>query len=210
MPIWPKACRSKALFTEAFIRLNHLGGEGFTAWVFHPDMLFGAEGNWWGSKRQRPKPHEGIDLCLYRDGHDRIIPVEARTRVPAIFEGMVVKMMADFLGQSILLEHRFPEIRPGVLLTIYGHTVPTEGLALGQRVKQGQMIATIAPPKGQKILVPPHLHVTTAWSSKVPAYTTMDWTTISDPERLQLLDPLQLLGGKYVLVDSSSTPMRKF
>jgi murein DD-endopeptidase MepM/ murein hydrolase activator NlpD len=167
-------------------------------------MLFGARGNWWGSKRQRPKPHEGIDLCLYRDGHEKIIPLNERTRVPALFDGVVVKIMADFLGQSILLEHRIPEIRPGVFLTIYGHTLPATGLANGSPVKQGQMIATIAPPKGQQILVPPHLHVTTAWHSNAPAYTTLDWTTISDPERLQLLDPLQFLGGQYVLVDSGS------
>jgi murein DD-endopeptidase MepM/ murein hydrolase activator NlpD len=205
MGLFQQPVSSKAPFTEAFVRLNNLGGEKFTAWVFHPDMLFGAKRNWWGSKGQRSKPHEGIDLCLYRDGYEKIIPLDERIRVPAMVDGIVVKMMPDFLGQSIILEHRLPHIRQNICLTIYGHTVPAQGLTIGQPVKQGQEIATIAPQKKPNLSVPPHLHITMAWSSTTPTYDTLDWTTICDPERLQLLDPLQFLDRVHFLPDTGSS-----
>ena len=203
MPIWQKEFKPEALFTEAFLTLNYLGGNGFISWVFHPDMLFGARQNWWGAKKPRPRPHEGIDLCLYRDGRDKIINLNEGVGVPAAHEGRVVKVIDDFLGRSIFMEHRFPEINPGVFLTFYGHTLPADGIIPGCSVKQGQLIATVAPPKNS---VPPHLHVTAAWSSNSPAYDTLDWSNISDPERLQLLDPLQILGGLYELLGTSQAP----
>ena len=193
----PKAC-----FTAAFVATNNLGAEGFAAWVFHPDMLFGAKRNWWGSRRQRPKPHEGIDLCLFRDGHDRIISVDESIRIPAMYDGTVVKILADFLGESIILEHRFPDSRQGIFLTIYGHIISAEGLAKGRSVKQGQVIASVAPPKSPKSPAPPHLHLTVAWSQRTVLFETIDWSTINDPERLQLLDPLQIIDGAHVLLES--------
>jgi hypothetical protein len=72
-------------------------------------------------------------------------------------------------------------------------------------VKQGQRIATIAPPKGPKALVPAHLHLTTAWSLNTPVYDTLDWTTINKPERLELLDPLPFL-GEFQLVENGCVP----
>jgi hypothetical protein len=201
---FPKAC-----FTEAFVRANDLGAGGFTAWVFHPDMLFGAKQNWWGSKKPRPRPHEGIDLCLFRDGHGRIVLVDESARVPAMYDGVVAKIMPDFLDRSIVLEHRLPEHRQGVSLTIYGHVVPEEGLAKGVPVRQGQVIASIALPKNRRSLVQPHLHLTIARSQKETFTETLDWEMIGDPERLQLLDPLEILDGVHVLLDSSRAPWER-
>jgi hypothetical protein len=105
----------KACFTDAFFKANHFGAGGFTAWVFHPNMLFGAKQNWWGPKRPRPRPHEGIDLCLFRDGLDGIVLIGEGTRVPAMYDGVVAKIMPDFLGESIVLEHKLLEDRKSVV-----------------------------------------------------------------------------------------------
>jgi murein DD-endopeptidase MepM/ murein hydrolase activator NlpD len=194
----------KALFTEAFIKANHLGEKGITAWVFHPDMLFGATRNWWGSKGQRPNPHEGIDICLYRDGDNRIVSIDEGIKVPAMYDGAVAKIVPDFLGKSIILEHWFPKDRQGLSLTIYGHTVPAQGLIEGGHVKGGQVIATVAPPKSTKSFAPPHLHLTIAWSSKAISFTTIDWAAINNPETFHLIDPLQILDGIHVLLDNDA------
>jgi murein DD-endopeptidase MepM/ murein hydrolase activator NlpD len=204
-----KAVRSgslfpKARFTKAFIEENSLRMKGFAAWVLHPDMLFGARQNWWGSKKQRPEPHEGIDLCLFRDGCGRIIPVDERVRVPAMYDGIVATIVADFLGESIILEHRFPGDGRGVLLTIYGHTVRAEGLAEGDSVREGQVIASVAPPKTSKSSAPPHLHLTVAWSPTPISYDALNWETIGDSSGLQLLDPLPILNGIYEVVDNGN------
>ena len=37
-------------------------------------------------------------------------------------------------------------------------------------------------------------------------YETLDWTTIANPGGLQLLDPLEIIGGAYVMLDAGSTP----
>jgi hypothetical protein len=202
MPTWLKEYKAKALFTQAFIELNHLQEKAFKAWVLHPHMLFGGMYFWWGSKKQRPSPHEGIDLCLYLNGRDKIVNLDERIKIPATYDGKVVKVLDDFLGRSIFLEHHLPEINPEVFLTFSGHPLPADGIPPGCSVKQGQMIATVAPPKNS---VPPHLHMTTAWSSNTPDYDTLDWTTINDPERLHLVDPLPFLGGRYIKAETIHT-----
>ncbi len=196
----------KADFTEAFIRVNGLVKGGFAAWVFHADMLFGAKKYWWGAKKQRPGPHEGIDLCLFRDGNGKIICIDERTNVPSAYDGTVVKILDDFLGKSILIEHVFRGDGRSVFLTIYGHTVPSEGLSVGESVNEGQVIATVASRKGVKPHVPPHLHLTIGRSTRPILYEGLDWTTISAPERLQLVDPLNMIDGARVIIDRESAP----
>ena len=196
----------KSDFTEAFIRANSLGKGEFAAWVFHPDMLFGAMQNWWGAKKRRPRPHEGIDLCLFRDSNGKIIGIDERTKVPAAYDGVVVKILDDFLGKSIFVEHTFRTDRRSVSLMMYGHAVPAEGLSVGEPVGKGQVVATVAPRKGPEARVPPHLHVTVARSMEPIDYAALDWTTIANFGGLQLLDPLEIIGGAHIMLNPSSTP----
>ncbi|HMK65550.1 MAG TPA: M23 family metallopeptidase [Thermodesulfobacteriota bacterium] len=201
MPSWLKDYRSTPFFTQAFIELNQLQEKAFKAWVFHRHMLFGGKCFWWGEKKKRPGPHEGIDLCFYLDGRNKIVTLDERIKIPAAYDGKIVKIFDDFLGRSIFLEHRLPQISPAVFLTFYGHTLPSDDVTPGCSVKQGQRIATVAPPKNS---VPPHLHVTTAWSSKTPNYDSLDWTNITEDKQLQLSDPLPFLGGKFIMVSHDS------
>jgi len=46
---------------------NALDQSRFESWIFCLGMLFNSPDKWWGDHGSRDYPHEGIDLCLYRD-----------------------------------------------------------------------------------------------------------------------------------------------
>jgi murein DD-endopeptidase MepM/ murein hydrolase activator NlpD len=183
----------KSSFTEVLIRENILDKQGFSAWFFYPGMGFGAQDAWWGAKSKRTRPHEGIDLCFYRGTADNIFHIDERTKIPAMYDGIVVKIIDDFIGKTIIMKHLFPEIGEGTFLTLYGHTNPKKGLAAGQIVNAGEIIATVATPCRSKGLIP-HLHLTLAWSPDPIPPDTLDWTTIGNSDLVRLIDPLHVIG----------------
>jgi murein DD-endopeptidase MepM/ murein hydrolase activator NlpD len=134
----------KSPFTDVFVRENNLDRRGFTAWFFYPGMEFGAQGVWWGNRGIRTRPHEGIDFCFYRGASDSILHIDDRAKIPAMYDGIVARIIGDFLGKTIILKHTFPDVSTGTFLTIYGHTNPGEGLEAGQSVKADEVIATLA------------------------------------------------------------------
>ncbi|NVM22508.1 MAG: hypothetical protein HWN68_12100 [Desulfobacterales bacterium] len=90
----------KTGFSEYLVRCNGLDELGFEEWLFHPGMLFGALDRWWADGGNRAKPHEGLDLCLYRGlgGHNRSL--DERTKIPLTYDGEIVKIDDDFLGRK--------------------------------------------------------------------------------------------------------------
>jgi murein DD-endopeptidase MepM/ murein hydrolase activator NlpD len=183
----------KSSFAEVFVRENILDKQGFSTWFFYPGMEFGAQDTWWGAKVKRARPHEGIDLCFYRGVKDNIFHIDERAKIPAMYDGIVVKIIDDFIGKTIIMRHSFPEIGEGTFLTMYGHTNPGESLETDRSVKMGEIIATLAVPRGANAPLP-HLHLTFAWNpGKIP-YDVLDWTTIVNPGIARLVDPLQVIG----------------
>ena len=71
--------------------------------------------------------------------------------------------------------------------------IPEKVLETGQSVKTGEIIATLAIPRGSKALLP-HLHLTLAWSPEPIPYDMLDWTTIGNSDIVRLVDPLQVIG----------------
>ena len=49
-----------------------------------------------------------------------------------MYDGIVVKIIDDFIGKTIIMKHSFPEIGEGTFLTLYGHTMPSKGSCDGQ------------------------------------------------------------------------------
>ena len=70
-------------------------------------MLFNSTDKWWGDQGKRDKPHEGLDLCLYKDREDKILRLGENAKVPVIYDGIVVGIVDDFLGKSVIIEHLF-------------------------------------------------------------------------------------------------------
>lgn len=187
-------------FNESLVRLNRLDALGFEEWLFHPGMLFAARGEWWGSVGARPRPHEGLDLCLFRDvkGHRRYL--EAGAQVPVMYDGEVAAIRSDFLGRSIFVYHEIRDAEHRRLFSVYGHTVPCEGITEGEALKEGNVIATIArvgPRAGRAV---PHLHISLVWLPDSVGPDAMDWGMMRNPEIASLIDPLEVISCRYAVL----------
>jgi hypothetical protein len=185
----------QARFTESFIRNNHLEGS-FGGWLFYPGMLFGTAEKWWDVGSSRKDPHEGLDFCLYEDVRNGAVRLDGDTRIPVVYGGTIVKVFDDFLGKSIVVEHRTTDAGE-VLLSIYGHTQPLPGLSVGRVVAEGEAVATLAVPRRSRSSVHPHLHVSLMRKGAIRP-EEIDWSriTVGSPD---VIDPLDILDGPYRL-----------
>ena len=186
-------------FTEFILRENGLDRHGFQAWAFLPGMLFKAGDKWWGDRGKRTLPHEGLDFFLFNNGWGRVLRLGEGTRIPAMYGGTVVAIIDHFLGKSIVLEHRFPELG-GPLLTIYGHTVVGEVLQLNSAVGAGEIIGTLADSRRSKAHAHPHLHVSLARPSEGTTYDSLGWRYLNDPRFFTMIDPLDVIEGPYLVL----------
>lgn len=177
----------------------------FDRWVFCRGMLFNSPDKWWGDHGRRDFPHEGIDLCLYRDGDGGINRLDESTRIPAMFAGEVRAMFKDFLGKTIILEHENFGGGTGRSISFYAHTKPRAGIAVGVTVKEGDIIATLADTGNSKSNILPHLHFSCGWPTASFSYDGFVWNIIRTPAMITLLDPLPLIGWSYQeLADGTS------
>ena len=190
----------RSRFTDHMVRENSLDRRGFKAWVFVPAMLFGAEAKWWGDRGKRTSPHEGLDCCLFSDPWGNLLRLKEGTRIPAMYAGTVVAIIDDFLGKSIVLEHRLPN-NHGPFLTIYGHTVVKDTLHVGSTVNEAEIVGTLAGTSKSPVHVHPHLHVSLAQPSDRASYENLTWRHLSDPELFTMTDPLSVIGGPYRLIE---------
>jgi len=187
----------KMQFTQSIVRVNALDESGFKEWFFRPGMLFNSLDKWWGDHGKRDKPHEGLDICLYKDRQDRILCLDGKTKIPAMVDGVVVRIFNDFLGKSMIVKHDLPTKDSIRFCTIYGHTNPLGGLHVGSIVKKGDIIATLVESIESKHNILPHLHLSLGWTSKYISYDQLDWKTIGSRNTLTLLDPLHVMGALY-------------
>lgn len=190
-------CFKHTLFTQFLVRENALDKGGFRGWVFHAGMLFRATEKWWGDKAKRSAPHEGLDLCLYRNRRNRVVSLDVNVRIPVMYDGVVMKIIDDFLGKSIVVEHTL-EGGNTTLLTIYGHTVPIRNLNVGRAVKEGKVVATLADPGTPSRGASPHLHISVFRNTGRASSEAFEWKNIDQPG-LEMLNPLDALDGPYFL-----------
>jgi len=192
----------KTRFTEFLVRENALDDRGFCEWVFYPGMLFNALDKWWGDKGKRVKAHEGLDLCLFRDRLDRIQRLDEKTRIPVLHGGMVVGIINDFLGKSVIIEHAPADGDDCRSCAIYGHTIPQGDLCVGRVLEEGDIIGTLADTSKTKANIYPHLHISLGWTSSVISYVKLDWETMGAPHNLLLQDPLLVFDCLYHVLGS--------
>ena len=191
-PSLPELAR-RTRFTEHMVRENGLGSKGFVGWVFFPGMLFCGADKWWGDKGKRAAPHEGLDFSLYEDREGRLFRLGAGSKVPAMYEGIVVAIVDDFLGKTVVMEHRFPQAPTLALVTVYGHTLPAGGLKPGRAFRAGEVMATIAAREASGKGIEPHLHVSLGRPSGVVALGSLNWQNM--PQGLVMLDPIEVVDG---------------
>lgn len=187
-------------FTEFLIRENDLTKDGIDRWIFHPGMLFQSPDKWWGDRGKRNRLHEGLDLCLCRIPGGRIRCLDGKTRIPVLDDGLVVAIVNDFLGKSVMVEHQYDDGDSLGFCSIYGHTDPPGDLQIGKFLNKGDILATIADSSESKSGIQPHLHISVGLTDKFMAYEQFDWETIGSWDMLTLLDPLHALDRPYQVV----------
>jgi len=111
---------------------------------------------------------------------------------------VVVSILNDFLGKSVIMEHGFADSDNRKFCTIYGHTSPYDGIHVGRVVKHGDVIATLADAGKSKAGISTHLHISVGWIFKPISYDRFDWETIGAVDAMTLLDPLNVIDRRYV------------
>ena len=183
---------------------NGIDPDKFQSWVFCPGMLFGSLDKWWGDHGQRDFPHEGIDLCLYKDAAGNLARLDDTTLIPVMHDGVVKAMFTDFLGQAVIVEHDGPAGEVGSFLSAYAHTKPLKEIKPGIVLKAGDIIGTIADTGSSKAGILPHLHFTLGRPAPKIGYENFVWNIMRDPEMVSLLDPIPLIGKPSEVMDAHS------
>lgn len=193
-PSLPEFAR-KTRFTEHMVRENGLHEKGFAGWVFLPGMLFWGKNKWWGDESRRVTPHEGLDFSLYEDREGGLFRLGAGSRVPVMYDGIVVGIVDDFLGKTIIMEHRFPQAPALALVTVYGHTKPALALRPGRAFRAGEVMASIASRGASNKAIDPHLHVSLGQPSGAVALGSLSWQNMA--QGLVMFDPIEVVGGPW-------------
>lgn len=195
----------KGRFTAMLIEANALDQSGFDCWLFCRGMLFNSADKWWGDFGRRDAPHEGLDLCLYRDRAGKTRRLGVDTRIPVMQDGLVKAVIKDYLGHAVIIEHECPGSDTGRLTAFYAHTIPRPAIAVGTVVKAGDIIATLAGTGNSKSKILPHLHLSLGLPSSSFSYEEFVWNMFRDPSMLILLDPLGVLDRPYQTLEISNT-----
>ena len=190
-------------FTEMLIEENALDQSGFERWIFCQGMLFNSLHKWWGDHGRRDYPHEGIDLCLYKDRSGKIYRIDEKTRIPVMHAGVVKALFKDYLGQAVIIEHENSGSNTGKFISFYAHTKPCSEIEVGVIVKEGDIIANLADTSHSKSKIIPHLHFSLGLPSKSFSYDGFVWNTIRTPEMIILLDPLTVIDWPYEVLGNS-------
>lgn len=190
-------------FSDTLIKCNGLDRLGFEQWLFFPGMLFNAVEMWWGDGGDRNRPHEGLDLRLFRDSSGKVQSIGPGTQIPVMYKGEVVAIHSDFLGQSVYVHHRSLGREGTHLYTIYGHTRTGKHVHPGKVLDEGDVFATIADTANKQVRAPAHLHISIAWVAESVPTESLDWNIVTDPDLAVLLDPLEVIACNYTVVGSA-------
>ncbi len=147
--------------------------------------------------------HEGLDLCLYRTEEGDIHYVEENTKIPLLFKGQVVKIVGDFLGESVFIRHSIYDSDGSQLYTIYGHIKHDVNIHPGDKLSEGEIIGVIADKRKGGEVIPQHLHISVAWITNTVHQHELGWQMMGDPTIAVLLDPLSVIECPYSIVPDS-------
>lgn len=190
-------------FLEAICRANGLGRARFAA---HEAMLFGTRKSWWGSRKPRPLPHEGVDLCRYYTDGGAPRTLGPAARIPVAWDGTVWAVSEDdFIGQSLFVRHEGPR---GVFFTAYAHVAPRPGLEQGDVLSRGEVLATLADPVARRLRIACHLHFSLMTFSDGLSREALRWVSMGAGHEVRFHDPAPLLGDELLLCEEAADASR--
>jgi len=191
----------KTNFSQYLVGYNGLDKIGFNGWLFFPGMLFNATNKWWGDRGQRDRPHEGLDLSLYRDKKGKDRGLDETIKIPVIYEGKVVSIVNDFIGKTLFVSHDIYTSNENILFSIYSHCEPYDGIAKGTMVGEGRVIAALSDLHKKKALMLPHLHISVAWVPQSIPHENLNWGNLSGTTMLTFLNPLEFITHNYTVLE---------
>ena len=162
-------------------------------WLICPGMDFNASVKWWGDQAARKTPHEGLDLVFFKNHFGKVIHLNEKYRIPALFDGEIIVCFNDFLGKTMVFCHEQYHENSRVLCSMYGHVNPIIKLTQQKNVSEGEPVAVIARVDRQGIYA--HLHISLGWVSEKKIDQLTDWGKIVSPEVIRLIDPVNLVGN---------------
>lgn len=194
----------KSSFCDNLLQHNNLAAQGFAQWAFYPGMLFQAPDKWWGDRGLRSSPHEGIDLCLYLDTCGAIHCLDKTAEIPAIYAGQLKSIIDDYLGKTLFVAHDIYDCRGNQCYTIYGHAAPHAGIAPGDTIQDGEIVAAAADTEDSKIPIVPHIHISLAWVPETFPSEQLAWESMNSRHHIVFANPLDIFRCSYRIVEQKS------
>ncbi len=179
-----------AQYLAVLAKTNALGKQ--VDWLFYPGMLQESRAKWWDDFAWRPKAHEGVDICFYRQGQEKITPLAKDTRVPAMDKGLILNRCEDFLGESLVITHgKIDDDFPRVVL-VYSHLEIDKTLVPGNWVEKGEIIARLFDTGKKQSKLLSHLHLSCIeLMDKIPL-EDLNWKLFPDRKKINLINPVFL------------------
>lgn len=183
-------------FSKYFTDVN--GINNFSRWFFFSGMLFGGTEKWWGTGGTRTVPHEGLDICYYKNTQGEMFTLKENARVPVMFDGVVSHISDDdFLGKSIFVRHEIQDCDSKILHSVYAHSIPGNLIEKNTRLSQGDVLGTIADVRSRKLLLPGHLHLSMVWLPDGYPLELLTWKNLATSTHVRLVDPFDYLVMDY-------------
>jgi murein DD-endopeptidase MepM/ murein hydrolase activator NlpD len=177
----------KTDFYQNIIGLNKEFMADFKKWILKEGMLFNSYEKWW-SKGKRNFAHEGIDLSVFETLSGKVKKLNGKIKVPALFDGAIVKVEKDFLGKSVFIKHSdIISETEEYFYTLYGHLKPL--YPLGKKIKRGEAIGLVS---DKSLKIDPHIHISFAWIAKGFNAEDITWNNLWNNRLIRLIDPANL------------------
>jgi len=128
-------------------------------------------------------------LIKYRDGAGKPRVLEPGCLVPLPYSGRIVRIVPDYLAETVFIRHEIEDVRGRCLYTAFGHVTPASDLKLNSQHYVATPIARIAPQK-KKSPLPPHLHVSFIWLPPDYPLDRLDWPELEGAEEAEFVEPL--------------------
>ena len=180
----------KTDFCADVINLNKKFAADFKRWVFKDGMLFNSYEKWW-NKGKRDAAHQGIDLWAFETLSGKIKKLNRTIKVSALFDGEIIKIEKDFLGQSVFIKHSdIISANEEYLYTLYGHLKPFD--LIGKKVKKREAIGFVS---NKSLKIDAHIHISFAWIAKDFDYNNIAWNNLWNNKFIRLIDPIFICNG---------------
>ncbi len=160
-------------------------------WMFHCGMLLSSMDKWWGDFGLRHSAHEGIDITYFKNCKNKTQNFNSLIKIPAMDDGIVLNICDDFLGKTLVVDHKTSSLFHRRILFVYSHITPESSMEQGHTIKRNEVIAKVCP-TDKNPLLPPHLHFSCFEVSKRIPKIDLNWTLFPKKSKVNMINPVFL------------------